>query len=113
MEHHQTVIQTGKLKVNVDAKTVEVDGDIVALTGKEYQILELLALRKDTTITKEMFLSALYQGQDEPELKIIDVFICKLRKKLSAATGGQHYIETVWGRGYMLRVPQDVASDAA
>ena len=65
------------------------------------------SLRKGTTLTKEMFLNHLYGGMDEPELKIIDVFICKLRKKLAAATGGQHYIETVWGRGYVLRNPED------
>ena len=101
--HAQSVIQTGGLKVNLDTKTVDVNGQRVHLTGKEYQMLELLSLRKGTTLTKEMFLNHLYGGMDEPELKIIDVFICKLRKKLAAATGGKHYIETVWGRGYVLR----------
>ena len=108
--HAQSIIETGKLKVNLDAKTVEVDGQRVHLTGKEYQMLELLSLRKGTTMTKEMFLNHLYGGMDEPELKIIDVFICKLRKKLAAATGGEHYIETVWGRGYVLRDPEDSSS---
>jgi two-component system cell cycle response regulator CtrA len=83
-----------------------VNGQPVHLTGKEYQMFELLSLRKGTTLTKEMFLNHLYGGMDEPELKIIDVFICKLRKKLSAATGGKNYIETVWGRGYVLRDPE-------
>jgi two-component system, cell cycle response regulator CtrA len=103
--HAQSVITTGKFTVNLDTKTVEVDGKPVHLTGKEYQMLELLSLRKGTTLTKEMFLNHLYGGMDEPELKIIDVFICKLRKKLSEATGGENYIETVWGRGYVLRDP--------
>ena len=102
-------IQTGKVAVNLDAKTVEADGRAVHLTGKEYQMLELLSLRKGTTLTKEMFLNHLYGGMDEPELKIIDVFICKLRKKLSEATEGDNYIETVWGRGYVLRDPEPVA----
>lgn len=105
--HSQSIINTGKISVNLDAKTVEVGGKAVHLTGKEYQMLELLSLRKATTLTKEMFLNHLYGGMDEPELKIIDVFICKLRKKLSTATGGENYIETVWGRGYVLRDPQD------
>jgi len=105
--HSQSVITTGKLVVNLDAKTVEVAGQRVHLTGKEYQMLELLSLRKGTTLTKEMFLNHLYGGMDEPELKIIDVFICKLRKKLASATLGEHYIETVWGRGYVLRDPQE------
>ncbi|CAK9039541.1 MAG: response regulator transcription factor [Pseudomonadota bacterium] len=105
--HSQSVITTGQLVVNLDAKTVEVAGQRVHLTGKEYQMLELLSLRKGTTLTKEMFLNHLYGGMDEPELKIIDVFICKLRKKLASATEGEHYIETVWGRGYVLRDPQE------
>jgi two-component system, cell cycle response regulator CtrA len=104
--HSQSVIRTGLVTVNLDAKSVEVDGQSVHLTGKEYQMLELLSLRKGTTLTKEMFLNHLYGGMDEPELKIIDVFICKLRKKLSQATGGDNYIETVWGRGYVLRDPE-------
>ncbi|GGD01936.1 response regulator transcription factor CtrA [Aquisalinus flavus] len=103
--HAQSVITTGSLTVNLDAKTVDVGGQRVHLTGKEYQMLELLSLRKGTTLTKEMFLNHLYGGMDEPELKIIDVFICKLRKKLALATNGEHYIETVWGRGYVLRDP--------
>jgi two-component system cell cycle response regulator CtrA len=103
--HAQSTIRTGKVTVNLDAKTVDVEGKAVHLTGKEYQMLELLSLRKGTTLTKEMFLNHLYGGMDEPELKIIDVFICKLRKKLAEATGGQNYIETVWGRGYVLRDP--------
>jgi two-component system cell cycle response regulator CtrA len=103
--HAQSVIRTGEINVNLDAKTVDVNGEMVHLTGKEYQMLELLSLRKGTTLTKEMFLNHLYGGMDEPELKIIDVFICKLRKKLAEATGGQNHIETVWGRGYVLRDP--------
>lgn len=106
--HSQSVIGTGKIEVNLDAKTVSVANKPVHLTGKEYQMLELLSLRKGTTLTKEMFLNHLYGGMDEPELKIIDVFICKLRKKLSNATAGDNYIETVWGRGYVLRDPDPV-----
>ena len=105
--HSQSVIRTGKLLVNLDTKTVEVDGQRVHLTGKEYAMLELLSLRKGTTLTKEMFLNHLYGGMDEPEQKIIDVFICKLRKKLATATDGDNYIETVWGRGYVLRDPNE------
>lgn len=104
--HAQSTIRTGKIEVNLDSKTVGVAGKMVPLTGKEYQIFELLSLRKGATITKGMFLNHLYSGMDEPEFKIIDVFICKLRKKLSEATAGENYIQTVWGRGYVLREPQ-------
>ncbi|ESQ12533.1 response regulator transcription factor CtrA [Oceanicaulis alexandrii] len=111
--HSQSIIKTGDIAVNLDAKTVEVNSQRVHLTGKEYQMLELLSLRKGTTLTKEMFLNHLYGGMDEPELKIIDVFICKLRKKLASATNGDHHIETVWGRGYVLRDPADEISAAS
>lgn len=111
--HSHSVIRTGRMSVNLDTHMVEVDGQPIHLTGKEYGILELLSLRKGTTLTKEMFLNHLYGGMDEPELKIIDVFICKLRKKLTEATGGDHYIETVWGRGYVLRDPETEPMRAA
>jgi two-component system cell cycle response regulator CtrA len=101
--HAQSVIEIDDLVINLDNKSVAVNGERVYLTGKEYQMLELLALRKGTTLSKEVFLNNLYGGMDEPELKIIDVFICKVRKKLANASGGKDYIETVWGRGYMLR----------
>jgi two-component system, cell cycle response regulator CtrA len=100
-----STIPIGRLVVNLDTRVVSVDDQPVHLTGKEYRILELLSLRKGTTLTKEMFLNHLYGGMDEPELKIIDVFVCKLRKKLAQATGGGHYIDTIWGRGYVLRDP--------
>ena len=108
--HAQSVVQTGDLTVNVDAKTVHINQVRVNLTGKEYQMLELLSLRRGTTITKEMFLGQLYGGMDEPEIKIIDVFMCKIRKKLADASGGKDYIETVWGRGYRLREPEEVTT---
>jgi two-component system, cell cycle response regulator CtrA len=106
----EPAIRTGRLVVNPNTRFVSVDDQPVHLTGKEYGILELLSLRKGTTLTKEMFLNHLYSGMDEPEVKIIDVFVCKLRKKLAQATGDTHYIETVWGRGYVLR---DAAATAA
>lgn len=101
--HSDSVIRTGKLSVNLDTRSVEVDSKPLHLTSKEYAILELLSLRKGSTLTKEMFLNHLYGGVDEPELKIIDVFVCKLRKKLTIAAGGENYIDTVWGRGYVLK----------
>jgi DNA-binding winged helix-turn-helix (wHTH) protein/TfoX/Sxy family transcriptional regulator of competence genes len=91
--------------IDLDTHVALVEDRPVALTEKEYGIIELLSLRKGTILTKEMFLDHLYGGTDEPELKIIDVFVCKLRKKIAEATGGHHYIETVWGRGYVLRDP--------
>jgi len=104
--HAQSIINTGKITVNLDAKTVEVSGKPVHLTGKEYQMLELFSLRKGMTLAKEVFLDHLYGGMDEPKLKIIDVFVCRLRKKLSEATQDGSYIKTVWGRGYRMDEPQ-------
>ena len=99
------VICTGRLSVDLSTGVVSVGGRRVKLTGKEYAILKLLTLRKGTTLSKEMFLEHLYGGTDEPEMKIIDVFVCYLRKKLAQATGGEHCIQTVWGRGYILCDP--------
>ncbi len=103
--HLESTIQTGRLFVNLDTRVVNVDGAPLHLTAKEYGVLELLSLSKGITLTKEMFLNHLYGGMDQPELKIIDAFVCKLRKKLSQATSGENYIETVWGRGYVMRDP--------
>jgi two-component system cell cycle response regulator CtrA len=101
--HAQSIIQTGELAVDLGTKTVVVNGARVHLTTKEYQILELLSLRKGIPLTKEMFLNHLYSGMDEPEPKIIDVFICKLRKKLANASDGQDFVKTLCGRGHVLR----------
>jgi two-component system cell cycle response regulator CtrA len=103
----QSIIQTGDLVLNLDTKRAEICGSQVSLTVKEYQMLELLCLRKGIALTKEVFLNQLYGGLDEPGPKIIDVFICKLRKKLSDASGGQIYIDTIWGRGHVLRDPSE------
>jgi two-component system, cell cycle response regulator CtrA len=108
-----TVITVDDLSVNLDAKTAEVAGNRVHLTGKEYELLEMLAVRKGTTLTKEMILNQLYGGMDEPSLKIIDVFVCKLRKKLATASGGKNYVATTWGRGYSLADPSNIDENMA
>ena len=111
--HDDAVVRTGDLTVNFDTQSVEIGGNRVYVTPKEYRILELLAQRQGVVLSKEIFLDHLYGGRDEPETKIIDVFVCKLRKKLTAASGGKDYIETVWGRGYMLRAPIDDIESSA
>jgi two-component system cell cycle response regulator CtrA len=107
--HSQSLIQTGKLIVDLDAKTAEANGARIHLTAKEYGVLELLSLRKGATLTKEMFLNHLYGGLDEPDAKVVDVFISKLRGKLAQACGGVSYIETVWGRGHVMRDPDEIS----
>ena len=109
-EQLASTIRTGSIVLDRDNRTASVEGQTVRLSRKEYEILELLSLRKGTTLTKEMLLDHLYGGRDEPEQKIIDVFVCKLRKKLVQATGGEHYIETLWGRGYVLHDPAPAAA---
>lgn len=96
--HAASMLTVGPLSLNLTSKTATVDGRAVRFTGKEFAMLELLMLRRGVTLTKEAFMNHLYGGMDEPELKIIDVFICKLRKKLPP-----DLIETVWGRGYLIR----------
>src|SRR5258708_14925595 len=81
--HAMSAIHIVDLAVNLATKMVAVNGVGVHLTGKEYQIVELLSLRKGMTLTKETLLNHLYGGMDEPEIKSIDVFMCKLRKNHS------------------------------
>lgn len=111
--YSETLIKVGDLEVNLQNRIATVKGRILPLTGKEYSILELMAMRQGSALTKEMFLNHLYGGMDEPDLKIIDVFICKLRKKLYELTGEEGYIETLWGRGYTLRDPKERAAEEA
>jgi two-component system cell cycle response regulator CtrA len=110
--YSQPALRVGNLQLNLDSREVQANGNPVHLTGKEYAILELLVLRRGMVLTKEAFLNHLYGGIDEPEMKIIDVFICKLRKKLAQAGAG-NLIGTVWGRGYMMRDPSSLAAITA
>ncbi|MEO5773866.1 MAG: response regulator transcription factor [Sphingomicrobium sp.] len=103
--HPEAIIRTGKLAVNLGAQTVALDGKRVNLSRTEYAMLELLSLRKGTALPKEVFLNHLYGGTDEPEHRIIQVFMCKLRKKISQASGGADYIRTDRGRGYSIHNP--------
>jgi two-component system cell cycle response regulator CtrA len=98
-----SIIEIGPLSLNFCSRTVTICGEEVPLTSKEYSILELLALKRGSIITKETFLNHIYGGMDEPDMKIVDVFICKLRKKIADASGGLNFIETVWGRGYTIK----------
>lgn len=97
------IVRTGNMEINLNSKIVTIGGKVLHLTSKEYALVELLAIRKGTTINKEQFLNHLYGGMDEPEMKIIDVFLCKIRRKIEKLSGGREYIETVWGRGYILK----------
>jgi len=105
------VVSIGNLSIDLSAKTAEIAGARVHLTGKEWRLLEALALNKGKTLTKEALLEDLYGGMDEPEVKIIDVFICKLRAKLRLAGCDGALVDTVWGRGYRL-VPSDAPVQA-
>jgi two-component system cell cycle response regulator CtrA len=105
--YSESIIKIGDLEINLQTRIASVNGKILNLTSKEYGILELMAMRKGAALNKEAFLNHLYGGMDEPELKIVDVFICKLRKKIYELTDKRGYIETIWGRGYMLKDPSD------
>jgi len=101
--HAEAILRTGPIALNLATRQAEVAGQPIHLTPSEYKMLELFSLRKNMTLSKEQCLNHLYNGMSEPEPKIIDVFVCKLRKKIAAANGGDAQIETVWGGGYMLR----------
>lgn len=101
--HAEAVVKVGKMSIDLNTKVVTVADKILPLTGKEYALIELLALKKGSTVSKEQFLNHLYNGMDEPEVKIIDVFFCKIRSKIKELSDGEDYITTVWGRGYILQ----------
>jgi two-component system, cell cycle response regulator CtrA len=102
MDHAASVFQVDRLTVNLHTRTAQCDGQRLHLTRKEFAVLELLILRRGTTVTKEMLLCHLYGGINEPNFKIIDVFVCKLRKKLTEVTGGESCMLTIFGCGYVL-----------
>lgn len=101
--HAQSTIAIDDLAVNLTEQRVSIGGVGVYLTAQEFKMIELLAIKLGKMVTKEMFMNHLYSGRDEPEIKIIDVYICKVRRKLELASGNRNYIETIWGRGYILR----------
>lgn len=101
--HTSSVIKVGRTEIRLDNKEIVVDGKQIPLTTKEYLIVESLGLRKNMTLSKEQLLSRIYGGMDEPQDKIIDVFVCKVRKKIREVTGDYGLIDTVWGRGYVIR----------
>lgn len=103
--HAENTMQIGDLIIDLNTHTSSIKNINVDLTAKEQEMLELLALRKGSVISKESFINQLYNGLDEPDFKIIDVFVCKMRKKLKNASGGKDYINTIWGRGYVLKEP--------
>ena len=104
--HAVPVIKVGDLTVNLASRAVELGGQTIPLTKTEFSILELLARHKGMMISKETLLNHIYGSIDEPEQKVVDVFICKLRKKLAANSCGGKYIRTVWGRGYVMDDPK-------
>jgi two-component system cell cycle response regulator CtrA len=100
--YSQPTLHLGGIELNLDIREVTVNGRALRLTSKEYSILQLLVLRKGKLLSKDAFLNHLYNGTDEPERQIIDLYVCRLRKKLAVA-GADILITTVWGHGYMLR----------
>ncbi len=100
--HSQPTVKLGAVTIDFNQRCVFVNGRSAELTAKEFDVVELLALRRGKVLSKENFLNYLYGGLNEPEVKIIDVFICKLRKKL-AHLGASDLITTVRGKGYVLR----------
>ena len=111
--HGSNVLQFGDIRFDMTARDFKVGEARVALTAKEYAMMELLCLRKGSVVSKESFLDHLYGGMDEPEMKIIDVFICKLRKKFEEAGVDFDPIETVWGGGYCIKTEGERLSCSA
>ena len=94
----------GRLSVDQMQRLIRIDGHPIGITEMEYRVLELLAFARNNVVTRAMLLKHLYRrSDDQPQPKIIDVFISKLRKKLRNAAGGAEFIETIPQRGWILR----------
>src|SRR5689334_10330178 len=106
--HSHSLLTIGKIVLDLNAKTVSVGGVPIDLTTKEYEILKMLSQRKGVTLSKEVILNQLYGGVDVPNDKIIDVFVCKLRKKLGSDIDANAYVKTIWGCGYQMHDPSEI-----
>ena len=94
----------GRLAVDQSQRLIRIDGHPIGITEMEYRVLELLAYARNNVVTRTMLLKHLYRrADDQPQPKIIDVFISKLRKKLRNASSGAEFIETIPQRGWILR----------
>jgi two-component system cell cycle response regulator CtrA len=110
--HLSAWITCGNITLDQANGAVTVDGRAVRVTKREFDVLELLLLRRGTLVSKDDFLQRLYGSEDGPDSRTLDVFICKLRRKLAAA-GAAEFIRTAWGRGYMAEEPPVAGIDAA
>ena len=102
--HAKSLLRLGPVELSLDRREVRVHGQQLHLSRREFAVLELLFLKQGVILNKVAFLNHLYCGMEEPEMKTIDVIICRLRKKLAVA-GVPTLIDTVWGCGYILRDP--------
>ena len=107
------IVTVGKMSIDLKGRSATTENQTIPLSKREFSILELLTLRKGKVVSKETILDHLYGGMDEPDMKIVDVFVCKLRAKISKATGGEHYIGTAWGAGYKLEQPREQETEPA
>lgn len=96
-------IEVGEIVLDIDAQTAAVAGDLMRLTRLEYQLLEFLALGVNTVRTKPAILTQLYMLEDEPHSRVVDAYVCRIRREMSRLGADAGLLETVWGRGYMLR----------
>lgn len=107
--HARSILRCGPVELSLDRREVQVRGRRMTVSRREFAVLELLFLKQGTILNKTAFLNHLYCGSDEPEMKTIDVIICRLRKKLAAA-GVPTLVDTVWGCGYILREPSPIGT---
>lgn len=105
--HAAESVQVGEVTAFFDGRDPEVSGQIVKLSRREHAIFQQLVLQAGKVVSKGAIYDAVYgMAEDQPFDKVIDVYICKIRKKIDqAALSGHHYIETVHGRGYKFSTP--------
>ena len=97
------VLESSALRVDVEARAVHWGDMPIHLTRLEYELVEMLMLRAGGMVSRDQIMLQLYAWQDEPDPKIIDVYICRIRAKLSAIGAPDDVLVTSFGQG--VRIP--------
>lgn len=100
VENTHDVLRFENLSINIPARRVEVGGQDVTLTAKEFDLLMTLASSPDRVFTREVLLDQVWGYSYLGDGRTVDVHVGTLRKKLEAASSEVRYIQTVWGVGY-------------
>lgn len=96
-------VTCGAVTYNAKLDEFTAHGQEIRFSPKRHEVLKLLFLRKGRIVTSDAIMDHLYGWEDPPQERIVDVFVCLIRKQMREAGVDPSFIETVWGRGYLVR----------